>query len=193
LTLTGSAEWKRRLVAVSVAQNIAVHFIDPALESMRQQHVNNKRQAMQAPRTPSPKQQPQQKPDLASEPILNEQAQKQAVRARAAAEATEIPTEQKQVEGVVEATPQPLTAAEWIVTQHKPAIQPHQSGNAAVEYVIAYIGLVDVVIDHGRSVAPYPLPINIVLQVGQKIVIDKLGSIVIPVGRTGLEGGKGRG
>jgi len=193
LTLTGSSEFQRRVVAVGVAQGITVNYVDPALESMRQQLVNNKRQAMQAPHTPSPKQPPQQKPDLASEPVPNEQAQKQAVRARAAAEATEIPTEQKQVEGVVEATPQPLTAAEWIVTQHKPAIQPHQSGNAAVEYVVAYIGLDDVVIDHGRSVAPYPLPINIVLQVGQKIVIDKFGSIVIPVGRTGLEDGKGRG
>ena len=37
LTLTGSAEFQRRVVAVAVARGIAVKFVDPQLEATRQQ------------------------------------------------------------------------------------------------------------------------------------------------------------
>ena len=119
-----------------------------------------------------------------NQPAQQEQAQ------RAAAPAAEIPTEQT-VEVVT--TPQPLTAAQWIASQHKREVHPHQTGDASVEYSISYIAPDGVVVSHGRVVATYPLPANAVLHAGQKIVIDKTGAVVIPPRLTEVEGGKGRG
>lgn len=46
LGLTGSPEFQRRVVAVAVAQGIAVKFVDPQLEAMRVQLTDEKRQAV---------------------------------------------------------------------------------------------------------------------------------------------------
>ena len=46
LTLTGSAEFQRRVVAVAVAQGIAVQFVDPLLEATRQQILDETRHAV---------------------------------------------------------------------------------------------------------------------------------------------------
>ena len=120
-----------------------------------------------------------------NQPEQQEQAQ------RAAASAAEIPTEQP-VEVVP--TPQTLNAAEWIATHHKREVQPHQIGDASVEYTVAHIAHDGVVINHGGgNVATYPLPPNVVLHAGQKIVIDKSGAVAMPVRRTQVEAGKGRG
>lgn len=44
LTLTGSPDFQRRVVAVAVAQGIPVKFVDPQLEALRLQLVDDKRQ-----------------------------------------------------------------------------------------------------------------------------------------------------
>ena len=46
LTLTGSAEFQRRVVAVAVARGIAVKFVDPQLEATRQQILDEKSHAV---------------------------------------------------------------------------------------------------------------------------------------------------
>jgi len=51
LTLTGSPEFQRRVVAVAVAQGIPIKFVDPKLEAMRLQLTDQKHQAA---RTPTP-------------------------------------------------------------------------------------------------------------------------------------------
>lgn len=49
LTLTGSPAFKQRVVQVAVDQGIAVKFVDPGLEAMRQQFLKQKHQAEQRP------------------------------------------------------------------------------------------------------------------------------------------------
>ena len=123
--------------------------------------------------------------------VPSNQPAKQEQVQRAAAPAAEIPTEQSHVE--VSTTPQPFTAAEWIATQHKREVRPHQSGDASVEYQVVYVAPDGVVVNHGRDVATYPLPTNVNLHVGQKIVIDKSGAVSIASRSTEVESGKGRG
>jgi hypothetical protein len=176
LTLTGSPEFKQRVVALAVSKGISVKFADPALEEMRLFLVETNRRTMSThkpqPVVPS------------NQPAQQEQAQ------RAAAPAAEIPTEQT-VEVVT--TPQQLTAAQWIASQQKREVRPHQSGDGSVEYTVAYVAQDGVVVNHGRNVATYPLPPNTVFRAEQKIVIGKSGLIVIPPRRIEVEGGKGRG
>ncbi len=64
LTVTGSPEFQQRLVAVAVAQGIAIRFADPDLETMRTQLIADKRQAAQTIRKPVPK--PQQQENILS-------------------------------------------------------------------------------------------------------------------------------
>ncbi len=184
LTLTGSQEFQQRVVALAASQGIAVKFADPALEEMRLRLVGEKRNAMQqTTRTPA-----RQKPepvDSSNQPAQREQAP------RAAASVVEVHAEQTQSEDVT--VPMPLTGKEWIAAQDKKEVQPHESGNATVEYSVAYVAADCVVINYGRVIACYPLPPNAVLQAGQKIVIDKSGAVVVPVRRVEVEGGKGRG
>lgn len=46
LTLTGSAEFQRRVVAVAVTQGIAIKFVDPQLEALRVQLTDEKRETV---------------------------------------------------------------------------------------------------------------------------------------------------
>ncbi len=117
-----------------------------------------------------------------NQPAQQEQAQ------RAAAPAAEISTE---LVGQVVPTLQPLSAAQWIASQHKREVHPHQIGDASVEYTVAYVAYDGVVVNHGRGVAIYPSPINVDLQAGQKVVIDKLG-VNTSTPPIAIEGGKGR-
>ncbi|MEQ1814338.1 MAG: LPD7 domain-containing protein [Candidatus Nitrotoga sp.] len=176
LTLTGSPAFQQRVVAVAVAQGIAVKFFDPALEEMRLGLVEEKRRAVSTHK-PQPL-------------VPSNQPAQQGQAPRAAASAAEIPTEQT-VEVVP--TPQPLRAAQWIVSQHKREVRPHQTGDGSVEYTVSYVADDAVVVNHGRDVATYQLPPNLVLHAGQKIVINKFGAVVIPPRRTEVEAGKGRG
>ncbi|WP_426148743.1 LPD7 domain-containing protein [Polaromonas sp. DSR2-3-2] len=52
LTLTGPLEFQQRVVAVAVARGIPVKFVDPALEALRLQLVDDKRQASAPAQTP---------------------------------------------------------------------------------------------------------------------------------------------
>lgn len=54
LTLTGSQEFQRRVVAVAVAQGIQIKFVDPQLETLRVQLTESKRQPMQQRVTQAP-------------------------------------------------------------------------------------------------------------------------------------------
>lgn len=69
------------------------------------------------------------------------------------------------------ATPQ--TAAEWIASQSMSAVQPYSVGNTAIEYTVIYVALDGVVINQGRNVAAYPMPANLALHVGDKVVVDR--------------------
>lgn len=128
-------------------------------------------------------------------PVIDSSNQPTAITVEQAQRATtlvvEEHTEQTQIEDV--AVSKPLTGKEWISSQDKNEVLPRVSGNSTIEYSVAYTASDCVVVNHGRVVAQYPLPPNIVLQVGQKIIIDKSGAISVPVRRTEVEGGKGRG
>ncbi|MHB1490816.1 MAG: LPD7 domain-containing protein [Cellulomonas sp.] len=92
LSLTGSPEFQRRAVQIAVARGIAVKFVDPQLEALRQQILAEKRQAQHAAKTPAPKVLPKQNAVFtpeALEPSNYQQAQ------HAAAPAAEIDSELK--------------------------------------------------------------------------------------------------
>ena len=184
LTLTGSPEFQQRVVALAVAQGIPVKFADPALEEMRLRLVEEKRSAMQ-PATRVPAKQIPQQVSPSNQPAKQEQAR------RASTPVVEELSELTQLENVT--IPIPLSGKEWISTQDAKEVLPRETGNTTVEYSVAFVASDCVVINHGRVVARYPLPPNVVLHVGQKIVIDKTGAVVIPPRRTEVEAGKGRG
>ena len=52
LTLTGPPEFQQRVIAVAVARGIPVKFVDPALEALRLQLLDDKRQAAAPAQTP---------------------------------------------------------------------------------------------------------------------------------------------
>ena len=78
-----------------------------------------------------------------------------------------------------------------IAAQIKPVVQPHQSGDGSVEYIVLHVSDF-VVVDHGIAVAKYKIPPGDALQAGQRIVINKDGSIATSLERTEPETGKGR-
>lgn len=51
--------------------------------------------------------------------------------------------------------------------------------DSSVEYAVEYVNHGSVVIDLGRNVATYPLPHNIDLMVGQKVIIDNSGTVAL--------------
>ena len=171
LTLTGSPAFQQRVVAVAVAQGIAVKFADPALEEERVSMIIARRShsghaVSIAPSTKSAQQEHVQPADSAAE----------------------IPAVDP-VEAILK--PKLLSAAEWIAGQHKRKVLPHQRGDASIEYTVAYIASDSVVINLGRSVATYPLPHNIDLVVGQKVIIDKSGTVALHIKPIEVECGKG--
>ncbi len=173
LTLIGSPAFQQRVVAVAVAQGIAVKFADPALEEKRldmivARRLNSRHAAPVA---------------LSNQPAQPEQAQ--SADSPAVEPTTEQPVE-------VEPMPQPLTAAEWIATQRKRELGPHQTGDESVLYEVVYVASDGLVINHGRGIATYPLPVNVEICAGQKIVIDKSGRVVFPHSKAEVEGGRGR-
>lgn len=84
------------------------------------------------------------------------------------------------------------TAAEWIAAQPKPAAAPYS--HADVKLTVVHMAPDGIVVDHGRAVATYPVPIGLALQVGDKVVIGSNGELSLPsVPEPGTEkdGGKG--
>lgn len=159
LTLTGSDEFQRRVVAVAVDQGINVKFFDTNMEALRQQLVHKK----YAPRVAAPAK-PLIVPALAigSSIAVNQQAEEELP-------AVDIP---------VPSIPAPLLpCSDWIATQSKPLVPVYQvSGD--VEFSVVHVADF-VVIDLGRTVAQLPIPTDMVLQPGMRVVIDKDGSFKI--------------
>lgn len=115
---------------------------------------------------------------------VNQQAQ------RAAASAAELPVLHAEV-AIVPTIPTPLLpAVDWVDAQSKPLHQAYQHGDSKTELTIVHISDV-VVVDQGRAVAQYPIPLGINLHVGQKVIIDKNGLIALPFMRSIREVGKG--
>lgn len=182
LTLTGPMAFQHRAVAVAVAQGIAVQFADPDLEALRLHLVEEKRRPV---RQPAPRQKPTLVPVSSNE--LHQQAQ------RAAAPVAELPAdEQIQPEVVaVLSIPTPLLPADdWIAAHHKPVAHAYSTGDRKVVFTVVHVADC-VVIDHGMAVAKYPIPPGVVFHVGQKIIINKDGSVALAPERLTPEAGKG--
>lgn len=165
LTLTGSFEFQQRAVAVAVAQGIFVKFVDPQLEALRLRLVEEKRRPVRAPAQPTAK------------PI-----------AQAETPVVDVP-EVAQVPASVEVDAPAPSCEVWIAQQTKLRSEPRKSGNREVEFVVVHVAD-SVILDHGRTVALYPLP-GFELRPGQHVVINKGGSLLLAPDRLGQEKDKG--
>lgn len=160
LSLTGSHEFQRRAVQIAVDRGIAVKFVDPQLEALRQQITAEKRQVQQVAKKTAPKMPPKRNAALkpgALEPSNYQQAQ------RAAALAAEV--------AVMPSRP---TAKQWIEANGKPVVDPH-----ANEGKVVYIDESGVwVHDLGRAQTlrqTVPVPM-----LGDFVRVDKAGVLVRP-------------
>lgn len=171
LTLTGSPEFQANAVAVAVANNLTCRFADPALDKLREQ--------------------------LQAEKYL---AERDAARADQAAQLEEVKKPQKvhpaPIQQIGEAVP-PIpeipadqTADEWIAAQPKPAADPYTHGAAKSKFAVVHVGPDGIILDHGRTVAKYPLQPNLAVQVGDQVTIDRTGALSLA---RGPERGKGIG
>ncbi|OIQ74636.1 hypothetical protein GALL_437090 [mine drainage metagenome] len=176
LRLTGSPEFQRRVVAVAVEQGIAVRFIDPQLDAIRQQTVDEKRHVV---RTPSLK----AKLAHATAPagIVDIARPNESERQMQDASMAVLDRQSGDSHEMVPEPPLRQTAAEWIATTaEKPSAQPYRTGSAKAVYAVVYVADDGIVIDHGRSVAIYPVPSGLILQVGDKVVVGKTQSLSLP-------------
>ena len=176
LTLTGSPEFQRRVVAV--AQGIPIKFVDPHLEAIRLQLTKEKRQAARPPTQEKAAHAPvhaKAKPSHPIEPVAPTPPNKPAKRGiNAPVPVPEILAEPHQV--VAEAA---QTAAEWIAAQKKTAAAPYS--HADVKFTFVHMAPDGVVLDHGGgAVAIYPVPTGLVLQAGDKVVIGSNGELRLP-------------
>lgn len=166
LTLTGSPEFQRRVVAVAAAQGIPVKFIDPTLEAMRlEQIAGKKRQATHAPVHAEAK---PSHPVEAVAPPPNKPAKRGTKPTKAPAELHQVVLEASQ------------TAAQWSAGQPRPVVPPYLYGDASVAYVVLHVAPDGIVVDHGRAVATYPVPTGLVLQAGDRVVINSNGMLNLP-------------
>lgn len=142
LTLTGSPEFKQRVVAVAVAKGIPVKFDDPQLETLRLRLSEEKHQARTIQHSPA------QREELAP---------------------------------VVADLPAQPTAAEWIASQSKTAVLPYAKDGSLTQYIVVHVAADGVVVDHGRGrLAIYPLPDDISMQAGDRVVIGRDGRLGLP-------------
>ncbi|MDO8344983.1 MAG: relaxase/mobilization nuclease domain-containing protein [Cellvibrio sp.] len=179
LTLTGSDEFKENAVAVAVVNGLTCKFADPALDALRERLQAEKYQAQrQASRIL----------EKAAEPILipsNKSAKRGIKMPVLVPEVIELP------EVVSEVIP---TAAQWVAMQLRQVDEPYSKGAADFQFNILYVSLDGVVVEHGRGIATYPIPTDLALQVGDRVVIDSNGALCLPrVPEPGKEKGKGIG
>jgi len=69
-------------------------------------------------------------------------------------------------------------AAEWAKATHKEIVEP-RSGDGEVIFNVIHVGQDGIVLNMGRSVAVYPKPKNLDLQVGSKISVGKNKEILL--------------
>ena len=181
LTLTGSPEFQRRVVAVAVAQGIPIKFVDPKLEAIRLQFADEKRQAARPTAwekaTPAPVH-AEAKPSHPAEavaPTPPNKPAKQGTKAPVPVPEILVPAERHQV--VPEAI---QTASEWVAGQPRPVVSPYLDGDSSVDYVVLHAAPDGIVVDHGRAVATYPMPTGLVLQAGDRVVIGRNGELRLP-------------
>ncbi|MDQ1835204.1 LPD7 domain-containing protein [Massilia scottii] len=202
LTLTGSPEFQRRVVAVAVAQGIAVRFVDPQLDAIRQQLADDKYTTMRAPAQPA-----QQSPAKGASPS-NKSAQRavdvgvpavdphhQVAPAPTPAQPT-VTTKAKKTRKpapVVAETPltdvhqvaplpEPITAKAWLTNwaeQSRKAIGAAIPETGATTHTVVYVAPDGIVVNKGRSGAVYPVPTGLVLHAGDKVVVDRNGELCL--------------
>lgn len=201
LSLTGSAEFQQRVVAVAVAQGIAIRFVDPQLEAIRQQLAQEK---ISAARTPvrRPKQ------DLAANHTSRNETVKRDVEAApvetrkspaAPAQLAVAPTAKakKRAAKPVAADPQvrqPLAVAplaptpasvsahDWLATwagETGKAVAVVSPGDGKTLYTVEYVAADGVVVNKGLSGSVYTLPDALILRVGDRVLIGKNSQVRI--------------
>lgn len=201
LTLTGSPEFQRRVVAVAVAQGIPVKFVDPQLEAIRQQLVDDKYKTMRAPAQPA-----QQSPEKGASPS-NKSAQRavdvpavdphhQVASAPAPVQPT-APTKAKKTRKpasvVVETpiadahqvapAPEPISAHDWLAAwsaETGKTIASTRAEHGDTEYAVVHVALDGIVLDQGRSGAVYPVPTDRTMHIGDKVSVDRNGELCAP-------------
>jgi hypothetical protein len=183
LTLTGSAEFQRRVVAVAVAQGIPVRFIDPQLDAMRQQLVDDKYRTTRKPAPPKTQTKPLVDPhQVAPTPakavdIDSAPSKKSAKRAVA----VEVQREAEPVEAVAVPEPQSVSAHDWLekwaADEHKSIVTATpESGDAT--HTVAHVAKDGIVVNKGRTGAVYPVPTGIIMKVGDKVTVNNKGELL---------------
>lgn len=181
LTLTGSHDFQVRAVRAGVEHGLTVKYKDSALEEMRLNLIEAKRQAerqAQAERA-------ERAAAVAAERDERERA-KPTTNQPAQPELSSV----VEVPATVEVAVPALTCADWVAQQSKLRSQPRKSGDGVLEFVVAYAADY-VVLDHGRTVALYSKP-GFEVQPGQRLVIGKDGSLLPAPDRLDLDKNKGQ-
>lgn len=182
LTLTGSHDFQIRAVQAAVAHGLSVKFQDPALEEYRLALIEEQKQAARAAHQAKVEQPvaEQAQPTPTNQPNPAEPApQPQAAQQPVAEPPVQESAEQKQA----------LSAANWIAHQGKPQGQSIRASKT--EFVVVHVADL-VVLDQGRSVAVYPPPADVELHAGDRVVIQKDGSLA-HAGRSDPERSKKQG
>ena len=120
--------------------------------------------------------------------LIEEKRRPVRAPAQPTAKATDAPV--VNVPTVTEIDTPALTCAEWVSQQAKALSEPRKSGDGAVEFVVAYVAD-SVILDQGKTVALYPKP-GLELQPGQRVVINKDGSLSPAPDRRASEVGQGK-
>lgn len=174
LFLTGPIEFQHRAVAVAVNHDMQVTFSDPALEALRERLLADKRQA---------KRDLKLKLKLTTQ-IISSQLIEQHVLQQPVEEAS-VPQAEEVVMVPVPINA-PITAKEWAefhVQETGKILMPFRSGVATV----IYLSWDSAVLDIGRGINIRKVPPSLNLQIGQKVVIDKDGALILlPERKKGL-------
>lgn len=176
LTLTGSVEFQKNVVALAVANSLTCRFADPALDKLRERMQQQKDVAAREATPVTPALVAAEAPSqVTTAPPVRVQSSVPPAR-----EAEELPFgTPRSHQGEPELLSQP-TAQQWIDQQSKRQARPYATGDAKVKFTVVYIGANGIVLDHGRDVAIYPLPEHLTLQLGDQVVLDKDGTLHWP-------------
>lgn len=210
LSPTGPAEFQQRVVAVAVALGMAVKFVDPQLEALRQQLTEEKFRAARTPEPP-PLQNPAAQRSLSNESVKRgigaavvnatqfaEVAPQPAIppKAKVKRAATPVMVNEEAPQPAPAAPPvlavEPLLAKDWMTTwsaRTGKTVVPATPGDGTISYIVEYVGPDGVVVNKGRSGSVYPLPPALTLTVGDRIVIGKDSQIH---GQKVIDAGRGR-
>lgn len=173
LTLTGSDEFQRRVVALSVERGIAVQFGDPQLELLRIEIQNQLRKKIIDQLNADSK-----KIDL--DQFVITELNQNSLLARYSTASQGIPIK------AASDLNNPLThefgqrelisAKAWMeswAAENGSSIKSAAPGNGKVPFTILHIASDGIVLNQGRSVAIYPIPEGIDLRVGGQVVVNQ--------------------